>query len=141
MALRKISLKYLLICGVDVCPPHAKTVSTSLIQTIIYRIFLQFIKRSIWPDLIRNCCFFHFFKHQKIARSRRVDNGIRNFEPEMWFECDRWNFEIVVFISLFICTAALCLSKQSMIVHRYGVAAVSKCLPAVLIFLRISAQK
>ena len=79
--------------------------------------------------------FFYFFKHEKIARSRRVDNGLRNFG----LKCDRWNFEIVVFISLFIYPAALCLSKQSMILHRYGTA-VSMCLPAVLIFSQMSPQ-
>ena len=31
----KISLKYLLIGGVDVCPPHVQTVSTSLMSKLV----------------------------------------------------------------------------------------------------------
>ena len=46
---------------------------------------------------------------------------------EEWFECYRANFVIVVFISLFIYTAA-CLSKPSWVEHRFGVAAVSRIL-------------
>ena len=28
-------IKYLLICGVDVCPPHVQTVSTSLMSRLV----------------------------------------------------------------------------------------------------------
>ena len=35
IALRKISLQYLLIGGVNVCPPHVKTVSTSLMSKLV----------------------------------------------------------------------------------------------------------
>ena len=44
------------------------------------------------------------------------------------FECDYGNFEYIVFIFLFIYFAVLFLSKPSWVEHRYGVAAVSKCL-------------
>ena len=44
------------------------------------------------------------------------------------FERDRGNFKNIVFIFLFIYFAVLCLSKPSLVEHRYGVAAVSKCL-------------
>ena len=45
--------------------------------------------------------------------------------PVNFFQSDRGNFEIVVYISLFMYTAAFCLSTVK---HRYGVAVVSKCL-------------
>ena len=35
MTWRKISLKYLLIGGVNVCPPHVQTVSTSLLSKLV----------------------------------------------------------------------------------------------------------
>ena len=50
----------------------------------------------------------------------------RYFWCKKWLECSRGNFEIFVSISLFIYTAALCLSKPSEVEHIFCVAAVSR---------------
>ena len=43
----KISLKYLLIGGVDVCPPHVQTVSTSLTSKLVKSFKTRISKRTI----------------------------------------------------------------------------------------------